>query len=58
MQLANDSEMKETRVRVIIGKTKGSGIQAPTKSILVIDTSVEEVYNMLIEEIKKRRKKK
>jgi len=41
-------------VRIIIGKAirKKSGIQKPTKSITLINTTVQEVFNKIKEMIK------
>ena len=46
-------------VRIIIGNAEYGfkGIKKPTKTITVIDTTVDEVHNKFLEMIKKEKKK-
>ena len=46
-------------VRIIIGnaQTGSIGVKAPTKSLTLIDTSVEEIYEIIFDAIDKRRNK-
>lgn len=59
MKLYTDREKEIERVRVIIGSAKigSSGIQSPSKSILLIETNVDEVYDFILSQIKKFSKK-
>jgi len=49
---------RKSFVRILIGsaETRKSGIYAPTKTISLDNTSVQEVYEMIFDEIEKREK--
>lgn len=46
-------------VRIIIGnaKTGSIGVKAPTKSLTLVDTNVEEIYEIIFDAIDEKRKK-
>ena len=55
MRYLNELE-SEGRVKILIGKNKkGSGhITRPTKTILLVGTTVEEVFKLIDEALRKR----
>lgn len=56
-----DSLKKEREmVRIIIGnaKTGATGVKAPMKSLTLVETSVEEIYEIIFDALDNRRKKK
>jgi len=46
-------------VRIIIGnaKTGSIGVKAPTKTLTLVDTNVEEIYEIIFDAIDEKRKK-
>lgn len=50
MKLLNKKGVKKNMVRIIIGNTQtgSKNIKAPTRTISLLETNVEEVYNKLI----------
>lgn len=49
MKFLRDEKEKRQMVRIIIGSTEQGmkGLTAPTKSITLLETSVEEVYKII-----------
>jgi len=60
MEIMDKRKKKITFVRVIVGKaeTGDIGVKKPTKSISIKNTSVEEVYDKILEMIKNATKQK
>lgn len=58
MKLIGYAEKKdyENKVRIQIGRAKPSGITAPIKGILVDESNVDEVYNLILKVIKENSK--
>ncbi len=54
MELLEESKKEIKFVRIIIGnaKTGSIGVKAPTKSISVVGSSVEEMFNKILKIIK------
>lgn len=46
--------MTNETIRVIIGKTKGSGISKPTKTLTLANVSVETMYDIIDSAIEER----
>ena len=57
MDFLDNIRKEREMVRIIIGnaKTGSIGIKAPTKSITLIETNVEEIYEIIFDAIDKRR---